>query len=58
MIILSAYSEFEYARAAIRYNVCEYVLKVAVLEELPLAVEKAVRCLEQQREEQRGEALP
>ena len=58
VIILSAYSEFEYARAAIRYNVCEYVLKVAVLEELPLAVEKAVRCLEQQREEQRGEALP
>ena len=28
VIILSAYSEFEYARAAIKYGVCEYVLKI------------------------------
>lgn len=40
VIILSAHSEFEYARAALRYNACEYVLKLSVLEELPQAVEK------------------
>ena len=46
VIIFSAYSEFEYARAAIQYGVCEYVLKISVLEELPGAVEKAIRNLE------------
>lgn len=51
VIILSAYSDFEYARTAIRYDVCEYVLKVAVLEELPGAVEKAIRNLEKQDRE-------
>lgn len=42
VIILSAYSDFEYARTALRYNACEYVLKLSVLEELPRAVEKAI----------------
>lgn len=42
VIILSAYSDFEYARTAFRYHACEYVLKVSVLEELPAAVEKAI----------------
>ena len=39
-IILSAYTDFEYARTAIRYDVADYVLKLSVLEELPPAVEK------------------
>ena len=34
------------ARAAIKYGVCEYVLKISVLEELPGAVEKAIQNLE------------
>lgn len=51
VIILSAYSDFEYARLAIRYSVCEYVLKISVLEELPGAVEKAIRNLEKSRRE-------
>ena len=51
VIILSAYSEFEYARAAIKYGVCEYVLKISVLEELPGAVEKAAHNLEKQQKE-------
>lgn len=51
IIILSAYSDFEYARTAIHYSVCEYVLKISVLEELPGAVEKAIRNLEKNRRE-------
>ena len=51
VIILSAYSEFEYARAAIKYGVCEYVLKISVLEELPGAVEKAIQNLEKLQKE-------
>lgn len=51
VIILSAYSDFGYARAAIHYSVCEYVLKISVLEELPGAVEKAIRNLEKNRRE-------
>lgn len=51
VIILSAYSDFAYAKKAIHYNVCEYVLKISVLEELPGALEKAVGRLEKQQEE-------
>lgn len=51
VILLSAYSEFDYARTAIRYDVCGYVLKIAVLEELPPAVEKAVHNLEKRSRE-------
>ena len=51
VILLTAHSEFEYARTAIRYNVCEYVLKVSIIEELPEAVEKAIRELEKSRRE-------
>lgn len=47
VIILSAYSDFEYARKAITYNVCEYVRKISILEELPKAVKKAVSNLEE-----------
>ena len=51
VIILSAYSDFEYARTALRYGACEYVLKISVLEELPGAVEKAICNLEKQKKE-------
>lgn len=51
IIILSAYSDFEYAKTAIHYDACEYVLKTSVLEELPGAVEKAIRNLEKSRKE-------
>lgn len=57
VIILSAYSDFEYARAAIRYDVCEYVLKISVLEELPHAVEKAIRNLEKQQKDFQKEKI-
>lgn len=51
IILLTAHSEFEYARAAIRYNVCEYVLKMSIMEELPKAIEKAVHELEERWKE-------
>ena len=54
VILLTAYSEFEYAKKAIRYSACEYVLKVSVLEELPKAVQKAVGELRRFHEELEG----
>ncbi len=51
IIILSAYSDFSYARTAMRYGACEYILKTEILEELPKAIEKAVKRLEKQKEE-------
>lgn len=42
VIILSAYSEFEYAQEAIQYDVCGYIIKTAVLETLPLTISKAI----------------
>ena len=50
-IILSAYTDFEYARTAIRYDVADYVLKLSVLEELPPAVEKVTQKLQKQKKE-------
>lgn len=51
VILLTAYSDFEYAKKAIRYSACEYVLKVSIMEELPEAVEKAIRKLEKIKKE-------
>lgn len=51
VIILSAYTDFEYARAALRYDVADYVLKLSVLEELPPAVQKVTGKLEKQKKE-------
>lgn len=31
VIILTAYSDFEYAKRAIKYSVCEYVLKISII---------------------------
>ena len=41
VIILTAYADFEYARKAISYDVCDYVLKISIVDELPRAIEKA-----------------
>ncbi len=51
VIILSAYSDFSYARTAMRYGVFEYILKVELVEELPKAIEKVIHTLEKQRAE-------
>lgn len=51
VIILSAYSEFEYAKKAIKYGVSDYVLKISIMEELPEAIEKAIMQIEKNRDE-------
>ena len=51
VIILTAYSDFEYAKRAIKYSVCEYVLKISIIDELPQAVEKAIGNLSRLKKE-------
>lgn len=55
LIILSGYSEFEYARKAITLGVSEYLLKPIDKEKLRVSLTEAIRRLEQQ--EQRRAAL-
>ena len=50
-IILTAYSDFDYIKKALRYGVVDFVVKNDFIEELPKAVEAAaIRC-EKSREE-------
>ena len=51
-IILSGYSEFEYAQSAIRYGVLEYLLKPLKTSEIRDAVEKAKRECEKRKKYQ------
>lgn len=50
VIILTAYSDFEYAKKAIKYNACEYVLKISIVDELPEAIEKATEKLKSSKD--------
>ena len=45
VIILSAYEDFEYAREAILYDACGYVVKSSVLEMLPPVIQKTIQKL-------------
>ncbi|MDD3337319.1 MAG: response regulator [Lachnospiraceae bacterium] len=45
VIILSAYSDFEYAQEAMRYDVGDYVVKTAMIEDIPIAVKRAIEKL-------------
>lgn len=45
VIILSGYSEFEYARSAIQYNVAEYLLKPAAKKDVINAVQNVAKKL-------------
>ena len=51
VIILTAYSDFSYAKTAIKYSICGYVLKVSIMDELPDAIEKAIGNLNQLKRE-------
>ena len=51
VIILTAYSDFEYAKEAIKYSACGYVLKISIIDELPEAVEKAIGNLSRLKKE-------
>lgn len=43
VVIVSGYSDFEYARSAIRYGVCNYLLKPVRIEELTEVLQKLER---------------
>lgn len=43
VIILSAYSDFTYAKKAVKYGAVDYILKADVEEELPAVLEKIIK---------------
>ena len=49
IIFLSAYDNFEYAQEAIKYGVCEYILKPFTIKKVMEAIKKAVSIIEQER---------
>lgn len=49
VIIFSGYSEFEYAREAIRFKVTEYLLKPIKRQELEAALNRAINDLDQEK---------
>lgn len=49
MILLTGYAEFEYAKQALRYNACDYLLKPVQNEELERVIFRAVQELETDR---------
>jgi two-component system response regulator YesN len=53
IILLTGFADFSYAQAAIRHNVCDFVLKSAVTSALPAAVRKAQESLKQKEEQRR-----
>lgn len=53
IVILSGYSEFDYARKAIRYGVEEYLLKPLAAEDIRNAIEKVEEKIRLQEEEQK-----
>ncbi|MCD9024798.1 response regulator [Cohnella silvisoli] len=52
IVIISAYSEFQYAQRAISYGVSEYVLKPIVYREINQIIQRASKRLQQQSLEQ------
>ncbi|HEY0826924.1 MAG TPA: response regulator, partial [Bacilli bacterium] len=46
VIVISGYSEFEYLKAALTYQVCDYVLKPVSILDLNKAITKAIAALE------------
>ncbi|BES63642.1 hypothetical protein SANA_00810 [Gottschalkiaceae bacterium SANA] len=50
MIILTAYSDFYFAKKAIQFDVVDFVVKNEFIQELPAAVEKAKEQLKKERE--------
>lgn len=49
IILLTAYAEFRYAQQAMQYGVKGYILKSNLLSELPEALEKLTKTMEQQK---------
>lgn len=45
VIILSAYEDFDFAREVILYDVCGYVVKTSLMEDLPFMIQRAIEKL-------------
>lgn len=56
IIILSGYDEFDYARAAVRLNVCDYLLKPLNDGELKQALEKVSQRLEENKRRRQADS--
>ncbi|MBP5305772.1 MAG: response regulator [Lachnospiraceae bacterium] len=56
VIILTAYSDFEYAKMAIRYHVSDFIIKNEFIEELPAAVNKVISVINKEREQKNANA--
>ena len=52
VIILTAYSEFEMARAALKNKVFDYIIKNEFIDELPKTITRCVKVIEEQKKEQ------
>ncbi|MBU5673797.1 response regulator [Paenibacillus brevis] len=51
VIILTAFADFSYAQTAIQYEVVDFVVKINPTEKIPVAIEKATRLLEKEKEQ-------
>ncbi|MBP5198313.1 MAG: response regulator [Lachnospiraceae bacterium] len=49
VIILTAYSDFEMAKRAIRFGVSDFIIKNDFIDELPKAIEKASKLIDEER---------
>lgn len=49
VIILTAYADFQYAHQAIRYNASDYIVKSSALEDIPQAIGRITKKLEESR---------
>lgn len=49
VIILTAYADFQYAKEAIRCQVSDYIVKTSALEDIPAAIEKLKKKLEERQ---------
>ncbi|CAI6087353.1 response regulator [Cohnella sp. JJ-181] len=53
-IVISGYSQFDYLKAALKYQACEYVLKPVAVNELREAMSKAIRAVNEFSDRQLG----
>ena len=51
VILLTGFADFEYAKEAIHYDVSDYIIKTAMLDQLPESIQKATQKLESLRAE-------
>ncbi|WP_027092417.1 response regulator [Cohnella thermotolerans] len=56
LIVVTGYEDFQYARAALRYQACDYLLKPVARDELSAVLRKVIAELDGEREELEREA--